>query len=474
MNQGGKGVNTAWKSVQPKDSFMIAQHTKLSNLDLKSIAMLYQPIMGVQASGLYHALMSYAEEEHQGQKQWLHSDILMITAMDIPQFYQARLKLEGIGLLKTFVQERVDSRQFFYQLIPPVAPEKFFQDDIFSSLLMESVGQRLFERLTKIFLPEKVSVDDFLEITKPFTDVYQFQLEKISDQGRLLEQDSASMPSIKQDLSILTETFDWDFFLSLVKDLRLDRAQLTELKPTLLLFHEMYGINELEMQKFVSRAVNFTTSQIEVKKLRQLIYEWYHETRQESAIHEVPQKLEKQNQIERERALKINGYPDEVIRVILSSESVAPMEFLKSIKDQKNGFVTQDERWAIETLMKQSMLPYSVINILIHYILVIQGQATFNQKYANTIANDWAQAYIHTPEAAIDKIQETVEKSLEKKTAATQRRSYRKSTNQRKETLPEWAETTTEIQETPISIEDQKRLEAAMKKLEQFRQGGGE
>lgn len=469
-------MNTAWKSVQPKDSFVIWQSTKLSNLDLQSVAMLYQPIIGVQASGLYHALMSYSENEKNSRNKWLHSDILMVTALDIPQFYQARLKLEGIGLLKSFVNEADGHREFIYELIPPVEPVKFFQDDIFSSLLMESVGQRLFDRLSQLFIPEKISTVGFIDVTKPFTEVYQFQLEKATSQENFVDKTERMMPNPKKDLAILTETFDWSFFLNLVKELRLDKNQLSEIKPTLLLFHEMYGIDELEMQKFISQAVDFTTSQVDIKKLRQLVYDWYHQTHQESAIQEQPKTQKKQTQIERERALQINGYPDEAVRVILASESMAPMEFLKSIKEQKNGFVTQDERWTIETLMKQSMLPHSVINILIHYILVIQSQPTFNQKYANTIANDWAQAYIHTPEAAIDKIQETVEKSTEKKTAAQQRsrNTYRKSAAQRKETLPEWAETTEEIKETPISMEEQKRLEAAMKKLEQFRQGGEE
>lgn len=467
-------MNTAWKSVQPKDSFVIWQYTKLSNLDLQSVAMLYQPIMGIQASGLYHALMSYAEKEQTGRKKWLHSDILMITALDIPQFYQARLKLEGIGLLKTLVKEQEGAREFIYELIPPVAPHQFFQDDIFSSLLMEAVGQRLFERLVQLFVPERMSTDNFVEITKSFTDVYQFQLQKATSQEHFTEQTTTERLRTKKNLAILADTFDWSFFLNLVKELRLDKQQLTEIKPTLLLFHEMYGIDELEMQRFVSQSVDFTTSQVDVKKLRQSVYQWYHEAHQESVVRDVPSTPEIQTQIERERALRINGYPEEAIRVILSSEMLSPMEFLKSIKDQKNGFVTQDERWTIETLMKQSMLPNAVINILIHYILVIQNQPTFQQKYANTIANDWAQAYIHTPEAAIDKIQETVEKSTEKKDAAQQRGrgNYRKATSQRKETLPEWAESTKEMKETPISLEDQKRLEAAMKKLEQFRQGG--
>lgn len=47
-----------------------------------------------------------------------------------------------------------------------------------------------------------------------------------------------------------------------------------------------------------------------------------------------------------------------------------------------------------------------MINILIHYVLVIRGNPTLTQNLADSIANDWSQSKVKSPEEAIRKVQE--------------------------------------------------------------------
>lgn len=41
--------------------------------------------------------------------------------------YAEKEKLEGIGLLKTYVKETEQERLFIYELIPPLRPDEFFK-----------------------------------------------------------------------------------------------------------------------------------------------------------------------------------------------------------------------------------------------------------------------------------------------------------------------------------------------------------
>lgn len=143
--------------------------------------------------------------------------------------------------------------------------------------------------------------------------------------------------------------------------------------------------------------------------------------------------------------------------------------FLKSIKDQKNGFVSQNERWTIENLKKQSNLPVEVINMLIHYCLVVLDNSSLNQNMVNTIANDWSQNKITTASAALIQVKNFKKESENKKVKKTYNRNYTKQPA-RKETLPEWASSATVRKETPLAGDELKQLEAQLK---QFNQGGG-
>jgi len=143
------------------------------------------------------------------------------------------------------------------------------------------------------------------------------------------------------------------------------------------------------------------------------------------------------------------------------------MLYLKAIKKQKKGFVTDNERWTVENIRKQSALPDAVINVMIHYILVVQNNASLNQKLANAIANDWAQDGIRAPEDAIRKVQKMAEDKRKK--SAAPKRQYKSSG--RKETLPEWAKQAPK-KETPVSSEEQKALNEKLERLGLSREDG--
>src|SRR5699024_7802806 len=98
------------------------------------------------------------------------------------------------------------------------------------------------------------------------------------------------------------------------------------------------------------------------------------------------------------------GVSSQDAQLLQLSEKRNPADFLISIKKQKGGFLTKVEQWTLEDIVSQSGLSTAVINILIHYILVIKENAVFERNLAYKIANDWGQSQVSTPVQAMEKV----------------------------------------------------------------------
>lgn len=132
---------------------------------------------------------------------------------------------------------------------------------------------------------------------------------------------------------------------------------------------------------------------------------------------------------------------------------------------------------------KKANLPTAVINILIHYILVVKNNPTLDQKLAYKIANDWAQEKVVAPEEAIQKVKKMYLENAEKrqqqenrtKTYAQNRNNgnYSKQVTTRKETLPEWAKAENkQAEEKPMSENEKQAFMERLKRIQNFGKEG--
>src|SRR5699024_3837271 len=170
------------------------------------------------------------------------------------------------------------------------------------------------------------------------------------------------------------------------------------------------------------------------------------------------------------------GVSSQDAQLLQLSEKRNPADFLISIKKQKGGFLTKVEQWTLEDIVSQSGLSTAVINILIHYILVIKENAVFERNLAYKIANDWAQNQVTTPEKAMEKVRQLYEKNekksqMSKPSYSDSRRNVTQKSTYRKETLPEWATETaaTKQEDEPLSEEEQQAFKERLKKIRNFR-----
>lgn len=459
--------------LKPKDTFEVHSYSLLNGEDTRVLNLLYQPIIGGNALMLYHNLLSDVSEFKKPTSHFVLQDMMN---NGLQELYQSRIKLEAIGLLKTYVRKKDEGYHYVYMLGNVLPPHIFLADDVLSLLLLDRVGEQRFQSLVEVFKPDTPDTSDYSDITSNYTDIFQLSSERLIQTNALIEQTNQVMKQVPTPVvpKAETSTFDWDFFVDNLSGLNIDQAFLAnEFKPLVYTIHGLYGINELDMINHVKYCLDYVTNEVDVKEFKRHIYKEYHQTK--STVSNVEKKQvtsltpkQEDQAIERHKNdLKHQGFSPEEIAVITSCERIAPLIFLKAIKEQKNGFVAQNERWTIENLKAQSKLPDEVINMLIHYSLVVLNNPSLNQNMVNTIANNWAQNKVYKASEALKQVKNFKQESTKKATSKNYNRNYSKKPT-RKETLPDWA-TGDSRKETPLSGEELSMLEQQLKK---FNQGG--
>lgn len=459
----------SFKSMQPKDTFELKHSGLLSQEDNRVLNLLYQPIIGSKAYTLFLNLLM---NHHEFAKTNNHFALMDLMNEGGPSLYESRIRLEAIGLLKTYVR-KIDTGYHYIYIIQPVLPaHAFLSDDVLSILLLDRVGEARFNRLVNMFSIDHGHLNDFTDISKNYVDVFHIRSEAFVTEEPLLnhvkeqvEIPEANVPQIDN------VAFDWEFFMDNLSAYHLNQAFLKDnLKEIVLMYHSLYGIDELEMSNLVKRHIDHVTDQIDIKSFKQQVYSQYHQANRTK--HNKPKAtLEQvsQHQVKNyEKQLRSQGLSQNEITLIITCEQNPPLVFLKALKEQKGGFVAGNERWAIENLKKNSNLSNSVINVLIHYLLVVLKHDSINQNLLNTVANNWAQNKVTTAVEALAQAKAFKEEKQKPKQNQSYKKSYQAPV--RKETLPDWAKEEGRRKETPLSKEEQAKIDEQLRLLNE---GGG-
>ena len=160
------------------DFFEVKLGSMLASYDRDILTTLYQPIIGYKALALYFTLWSEVKRMEYSP---LTKHEILLKEMDIgiDELYAARLKLEGIGLLRSY-RSKVgkSSATYLYELYAPKTPQEFFEDIIFKGLLARKIGEREVQKLTMIFSSPEISHGDYEEISASFSSVYSLDEEE--------------------------------------------------------------------------------------------------------------------------------------------------------------------------------------------------------------------------------------------------------------------------------------------------------
>ncbi len=440
--------NYPWQAIDPKDFISIESQHNLTMQDVRILTKLYKPIIGGDAYSFYQSLFS--ELDFRAQKRVVSvSKLLTKLNIGIRDFYHARIRLEGLGLLEHY-RSKSKENDYIYSLKKPLSTREFLGDSLLQALLMEQIGQTNFQEEVNDLVAKFQTKENYEDLTRSFTDVYHFDLEKSEVRENKDWIQSEKEDPIKPVKTIENiDSFDYSFFKQGLNKHFVRQDSLTkEIKELIYTYHIIYGIDELAMQNIILESADVESGKVEGKKLTHTVQRMYlnkqkiRKTAQmkDNELNPLTAKLDQSE----ENNLTKEGFTPSEISVIHHAKNTPPGRYLKSIKDQRNGFVTSNETWLLKELVEQSPLSKEVINILLHYILVIQKAVVLDKNYATKIANDWAQSDVKTAEDAVVKLRNMFNESRERgknPQSSNRKTSYRSNYRRKakKETLPDWA-----------------------------------
>lgn len=446
-----------WKEISPSDSYQVNHPRPLSSSQTNVLQMLYQPIIGMRAESLYE----YLTNNHQARQTYYLKHLFAVLGIGISEFYQARLQLEGIGLVKTLKKDSA----YIFKLAEPLEAEEFFENEILRHLLIHQVGEPTYLSIVDFFAGNLADEAGYEDVSKSFTDVFHYRPSREE-----MEESASRLPDfqiVKKGRPLLHEdqsTFNWDLFVESMSKHFVNRTSLLDIqnKETILFLHECYGVDEKDMQHLVLSASDTNTGLLDKQGLSNLVRKQYQvlpSQNEEKADLSIPEKESKQEENE--------TLTSQEKQLVEASQMNSPIAFASSVKQQKGGYLSTQEKYVIEEIAKSSGLKLEVINILIHYILVIKDNETIHANFAHQIANNWAQNQVNSAGQAIDQVKKFKQKNEEIKSRPPQN-AYRRKASTRTEPIPKWAqEASTAKKDQPMTQEQVLELQERLKRLRQ-------
>ena len=165
-------------NILPADTYTVINKTILNDTDHKILTMLYQPIIGYQAISLYESLKDDLDKQELISEEFTHHHLMSTMQLSLPEIIIAREKLEGIGLLKSYVKEE-NTNNYVYLLYSPLTVEEIFNHPILNIVLYNNIGKQEYDKLINYFKVPKINLKNYTEVTKSFDEVFSSE-EKTS------------------------------------------------------------------------------------------------------------------------------------------------------------------------------------------------------------------------------------------------------------------------------------------------------
>ncbi|ALF11775.1 replication initiation and membrane attachment family protein [Parageobacillus thermoglucosidasius] len=453
-----------WKELIPVDRYTVRSNGVLHDFDRKVLTLLYQPLIGYRALSLYMTLWS--ELELLSEKETTHHSLMVLMQCNLKEIYEERLKLEGIGLLKTYVN-REEPKLFIYELQPPLTPEQFFTDGMLNVFLYHRIGKHKFQKLKQFFSAPSIDRTKFSPVTRAFHDVFasvhvEQMVAKMNEemQEDLRVVDGYEYIGRKENTYDLSDdVFDFElFFAGLSRYMVPKRAITPKVKEAIKKLAFLYGIGPLDMQKIVMSVID-PSDHIDIDALRKAVHEWYEFERGDSS----PSLSSRVQPLPYRTMTNVEPKTKEEL-LMKELERISPRQLLTEIGGGAEPSMS-DLRLIEDIMFQQQLLP-GVVNVLIYYVL-LRTDMKLTRPYVEKIASHWARKNVKTVKEAMELAKretKTYQSWAKEKDKKTSRKVVRK------ELLPEWlnmdySQNDDQDNDENINIEEKRReLEERLKK----------
>ena len=423
-------------TILPADTFIVVNKTVLHNSDRKILNLLYQPLVGNTAISLYFTLWSYLDKYELISHEWAHNHILNNMMITVNEFDDARVKLEALSLMKTYVKKG-NINNYVYELYSPLSVSAFINNPILSTALYNNIGKVEYEKIISYFSLPKLNLREYEDITSKFSDIFAWSSEPVSN--NIIHDLKKSR---YRTLEILTD-IDINVILSLIPEDLLNAKSITkEVKELIYKVSYIYNYDNQGMVELIRNSVD-VNHRIDKKLLMENASKFY----SFENMGKLPSLIYKNQPEYLRKNLKDNSNRSKMIYMF---ETTSPYDFIHS--KYKTGNPSNNDLKIIAYLMIDLDLKPGVVNVLLDYVLKINNNK-LTKSYVETIASQWKKSNVETVEDAMNFAENEYKK----------RKGIKKEViKETKKITPKWLDQA--IEEEMASEEDIKALEERLKR----------
>lgn len=392
-----------------------------------SLSHLYQPLAGIEAMALYQTLLD--ETAFTCESPQTHHQLMNYLNLPLDKIYEARLKLEALGLLKTFETDYEGNRIFSYELLAPFAPAVFFQEPLLAGMLLQRLGEQKFKQLEAVVAPKQHKTEA-KEVTAGFDQVFGPVQQTYEQQPGQSNQTAQKGPDVRID----AVDFDWLGQSLKQQMLPVNKILTSQNRRVIAQMAVLYDLHTLELEKALNWALTDEHG-LDSNEFNAACHDLYKEKcRQQPVGKQSVQADETLNNkapspVEKSGSPAVKGKMGTLLHMF---ETMSPRQILEDFSSG-NSASEQDLRM-IRDVMTAQGLSAPVMNVLIHYVL-LQTNMKLSKAYLEKIAGHWSRAKLATAKDAMEFAKQEQAKFNSKK-SGSYNRNYSK--NVKKEVVPDW------------------------------------
>lgn len=439
-------------TVHVNDKVKLYTRTFIANHHYEIVYLLYQPLIGVDATSLYFTLWSMVNIE-KGDLIISHRQLITFFNWNLNKLIDIRSKLEAIGLLTTYYNKNLG--YYVYELKQPLSAKQYFMDSNLNVHLLYQVGDKMYEYLEKKFITRPLD-KSLINISKNFTDLFQ-----IIDDVKLMESDKQYITTTVNNFSLpLNYDFDFELFSLFLQRQFINVENMSqEVKDAIVKEAALYQFDAQMMSRIVLECTN--NQEIDLDELHNTARNYYKRLKSQHDIQEIKPSmseseftslLNKKRLTNKEKALK-------------NYKTNSPIEWLSTL--QGNTEVPNSMIEVVNELYNDYKLPGEVLNVLIEFVRV-RNDGRLPKEYAKTIAASWVFNKIKTAEQAMEMVEkiQAKEKEYVKNGKVAPTYIYNRNKKTRVESEPDWLKAHQEYRESierekseeDVNIDDLKKL----------------
>ena len=302
------------RSILPADTYKVFNKAFINEQSKDILVSLYQPVIGVIAVNLYLTLTDDLSKDKIESEVLTHHHLMSLMMTNLDTIVEARLRLEAIGLLKTFYRED-HIHNYLYVLYAPLKANEFLNHPILNVVLYNNIGKVEYEKQVDKYRTRRLNIKDYEDITTSFDSVFTSVNGYSYNNDDIIDEKTRKI-EIKSNI-------DLNLIVSgIPRRMTSERCFNKDSLDLIVNLAYIYKIDNLNMQGLVRNSIN-EKGMIDANELRTLcrnFYQFENNGKLPTLIYNKQPEYLKEPE----------GNKSNISKMIYTFENVSPYDFLKN------------------------------------------------------------------------------------------------------------------------------------------------